>query len=507
MASEKKGCPKPSSIWKDLPNLSLLLLLYILQGIPLGLIASIPMILQNRNYHYSDQAKFSFAYWPFSLKLLWAPIVDSLYVSKFGRRKTWLVPMQYLLGIFMICLSFSVNNLIDNGGIYKITGVFFALNFLAATQDIAVDGWALTMLSRENVALASTCNSVGQTAGYFLGYVLFLALESPDFCNNYLRAESSEMGLITLPGFLFFWGIVFMITTTLVLAKHESSDESEITVFETYKLLTRIVSLKKVRKLVFFLITCKIGFAAADSVTGLKLVEYGVPKSKLALLAVPMTPLQIVLPLFISKYTKDRPLGLFIKAMPIRLLFGAVFIAVVEWTKNVIGSKGEPGVDYYVMIVAIYAIHQIAVYTMFVSIMSFFAQISDPSVGGTYMTLLNTICNLGGNWPSTVALWLVDPLTTKVCNNDPANDCSSAELEKVCEDGKSSCSTITDGYNIESVACIIIGFLWLFAFGRRAVQQLEGSGGGSDSQSGWRVLEDSNKNGKKVKNGPMKKTC
>ena len=33
---------------------------------------------------------------------------------------------------------------------------------------------------------------------------------------------------------------------------------------------------------------------------------------------------------------------------------------------------------------------------MFVSIMAFFAQVSDPAVGGTYMTLLNTITNLGG---------------------------------------------------------------------------------------------------------------
>ena len=49
--------------------------------------------------------------------------------------------------------------------------MFFFLNFLAATQDIAVDGWALTMLKRENVGYASTCNSVGQTAGYFMGYV------------------------------------------------------------------------------------------------------------------------------------------------------------------------------------------------------------------------------------------------------------------------------------------------------------------------------------------------
>ena len=32
---------------------------------------------------------------------------------------------------------------------------------------------------------------------------------------------------------------------------------------------------------------------------------------------------------------------------------------------------------------------------MFVAHMSFHAQISDPSIGGTYMTLLNTLSNLG----------------------------------------------------------------------------------------------------------------
>lgn len=56
------------------------------------------------------------------------------------------------------------------------------------------------MLSRENVGYASTCNSVGQTAGYFMGNVLFLALESADFCNRYLRAEPRTVGIVTLSG-------------------------------------------------------------------------------------------------------------------------------------------------------------------------------------------------------------------------------------------------------------------------------------------------------------------
>jgi PAT family acetyl-CoA transporter-like MFS transporter 1 len=36
----------------------------------------------------------------------------------------------------------------EHVNIMFLTVIFFMLNFLAATQDIAVDGWALTMLSR-----------------------------------------------------------------------------------------------------------------------------------------------------------------------------------------------------------------------------------------------------------------------------------------------------------------------------------------------------------------------
>ena len=47
-----------------------------------GLSASIPFILQERVHNYSQQALFSFVTWPFSLKLLWAPIVDGLFFRK-----------------------------------------------------------------------------------------------------------------------------------------------------------------------------------------------------------------------------------------------------------------------------------------------------------------------------------------------------------------------------------------------------------------------------------------
>lgn len=86
------------------------------------------------------------------MKLLWAPVVDAIFSRKFGRRKTWLIPTQYLMGIFMLYLSANVQNWLDDTdsgpNIGLLTVLFFLLNVLAATQDIAVDGWALTMLKR-----------------------------------------------------------------------------------------------------------------------------------------------------------------------------------------------------------------------------------------------------------------------------------------------------------------------------------------------------------------------
>jgi len=151
--------------------------------------------------------------------------------------------------------------------VFTLTTIFFCLNFFTATQDIAVDGWALTMLSKANVGWASTCNTIGQTAGYFLGNVVFLALSSPDFANKYVRSEPLDTGLIDLAGFLFFWGWVFLITTSLIgLFKHERSeeevhgDEHEVQgIVSTYKTLWTIVTLPAVMKYIFILLTLKVG--------------------------------------------------------------------------------------------------------------------------------------------------------------------------------------------------------------------------------------------------------
>ena len=51
----------------------------------------------------------------------------------------------------MIALGGWVQGRLDAADAPAVTALFAVLVMLAATQDIAVDGWALTLLSRENV--------------------------------------------------------------------------------------------------------------------------------------------------------------------------------------------------------------------------------------------------------------------------------------------------------------------------------------------------------------------
>lgn len=50
----------------DYGNIAILLFLYILQGVPMGILYAVPMLLQNRGVSYKEQAGLSFSNWPFA---------------------------------------------------------------------------------------------------------------------------------------------------------------------------------------------------------------------------------------------------------------------------------------------------------------------------------------------------------------------------------------------------------------------------------------------------------
>ncbi|KAA0184359.1 Solute carrier family 33, partial [Fasciolopsis buskii] len=472
---------------------------------------------------------------------------------------------------------------------------------------------------RQNLGWASTCNTVGQTVGYVVAFILLLSLESPDVANTYLRRVPVKgKGLISFSGFLYFWGVAFLITTTIVaLVKNETGStislpaaqcwnrirrffrkllpvhgraprkfhsnsssvvknylgderlsettlleseedylqrpeqlnrkhsvnfanadhaavpfvslhqtievteeavieevEPELSLMDTYRVMFETLQLKPILEYIGMLFLVRICFAAADSITALKLIELGVSKERMAFLGVLLLPFQAILPLLITRWTNGpSPLSLYSLAMIPRFFSAVLTVPLVYYTpyfretRPVAGSFGTTAFptngtadaasvhfswSFYSILLAHTTLHCILTNVMYVSQMAFNARISDPLVGGTYMTLLNTASNLASTLPGTIMLYLVEPLSKRECNHvDPIkaglsvlramNRTILPELERIREIGQSwismnatckpatgvkachtaggDCSTIVDGFYLELVFCLLVGLI------------------------------------------------
>lgn len=65
---------------------------------------------------------------------------------------------------------------------------------------------------------------------------------------------------------------------------------------------------------------------------------------------------------------------------------------------------------------------------------AFFTDISDKNIGGTYMTLLNTVANIGQQWPTTLALYLVEAFSIKACVFEKQTNLSQISKRKFFND-------------------------------------------------------------------------
>jgi PAT family acetyl-CoA transporter-like MFS transporter 1 len=129
----------------------MMIILYTIQGVIQGFATSISLFLASYNASWKQQGTYSWVSYPFSFKILWAPIIDSVYTHRIGgRHQTWLVPVQLPIGIILISLSFYLESLLINLRIIILTIIFFFVYFLIASQDIVVDGWSVVLFATSN---------------------------------------------------------------------------------------------------------------------------------------------------------------------------------------------------------------------------------------------------------------------------------------------------------------------------------------------------------------------
>ena len=457
---------------QDQRNFCMLVLLYFLQGIPIGLtMGSVPFLLKSR-LSYGQIGVFTLAAYPYSMKLAWSPIVDAIWSRRFGRRKSWIVPIQTISGLMLIWLGANAQELMVNAEqkLYMFTFTFFMLVMLCATQDIAVDGWAITLLSKGNLSFASTAQTVGLTAGQFLSFTVFLAFNSPDFANRYFRSEPKDYGIFTLGGYMTFWGWTYLIVTIcLGLFYREDKMGSKDGLVSVYKTMWQVMKLKHIQTFIIIHLISKIGFQANDAVTNLKLLDKGFSQEDLALTVLIDFPFEIALGYYAGKWCSFfPPMRLWMWAFIGRLV-AAVLAHITVW---LFPRDGIVGTGYLMVVIAEHIFSTFTSTVMFVAISAFNAQIADPNIGGTYMTLLATVSNLGGTFPRLFVLKLVDALTVASCVQLPTTaattpfepfSCALEGDKRKCKDIGGTCQVHTDGYYMANIVCVIVGvvsFVW-----------------------------------------------
>ncbi|KAG0040436.1 hypothetical protein BGZ83_002532 [Gryganskiella cystojenkinii] len=465
---------------KDTWNFALLVVLYLLQGVPVGLtFGSIPFLLKAK-MSYSQIGIFSLAHYPYSMKFLWSPIVDAVYNKDLGRRKSWIVPIQLLTGLMFLWLGMHIEDWMaqDQIAVGTLTVVFFALIFFCATQDIAVDGWALTLLSKENLSYASTAQTIGLNTGYFLSFTVFLAFNSAEFSNKYFRTEPLEHGLVPLGGYLKFWAMMYLaITLWLVFMKKEDrppAEEEDIDIKSVYKIILRIIKLPHMKSFMVVLLTAKIGFIANDAVTALKLLEKGFSKEDLALAVLIDFPFQIIFGYYAVRWSSgERPLKPWLWAFFAHLACCVIAMLLV-WG---FPADGIVTPAYFYMVLATTVATSFTSTVAFVSMGAFMTVIADPLIGGTYMTLLNTLSNFGGTWPRFFVLEAVDYFTISTCSvvDSKGQDfsCASESGKTMCEDLRGECLLQQDGYYYVSSVCVLVGGLLLVLYIAPTIRYLE----------------------------------
>eukprot|EP01034_Spumella_vulgaris_P021379 gene21379-27409_t len=354
-----------------------------------------------------------------------------------------------------------------------------------ATQDIAVDGWALTMLSRDNVGMASMCNSVGQTIGIFLANQGFIALSDAHWCHKYLGMEQGT-SLITLAGFMHFWGYVFLITTLGVwIFKTEEpvdasadADGESPDLATTVKQIGSIFKLPPVHTITWVLLTCRVAFAASDAAFGFKLQEYGMPKADIAMVSPLLLAVGLFLPAMLSHIVTVRPLDTLLIGVPLKIATSASLWFVLQSTKTAYADGASPGMEFFLPLIGALLLHEVAGSLVFNSLMSYFSKVSDPSIGGSYMTLLNTLTNLGAKWPSSLCLWLLPKMTFTACQMISVEgvlnvlNLSCGADDTACADYGGTCSVQWDGYTIQTAFCFLFGVVWFYFF-RNSIRKLQ----------------------------------
>ncbi|SEK36525.1 Predicted arabinose efflux permease, MFS family [Stigmatella aurantiaca] len=249
-------------------KLGLLGALYFVQGMPFGFQATaLPVYLRTQGVSVTAIGFLGLLSLPWMFKALWAPLVDRYGSARIGRRKSWILPLQAALAATCALAAFVP----VETGLPALLGLIFVMNLLAATQDIAVDGFAVDSLRPEEMGLGNAAQVVGYKLGMLTGGGLLVwASQSIGWRGLFL-----SMAALSL--------IVFGVTAfAREPAPREHSGE-RTTWREVLSRLRQVFLLPGTGWVLLFIATYKFGESLSDVLYKVFLVQEGISPAQIGL--------------------------------------------------------------------------------------------------------------------------------------------------------------------------------------------------------------------------------
>ncbi len=177
-------------------KLLLLGTLYLSQGLPFGFFTqALPVLLREQGLSLPSIGFTYLLALPWALKFLWAPFVDRYGFRRLGRRRSWILPLQGLTVILLLLVSLAH----PSSALLLLLLSVFAINLLAATQDIATDGLAVQLLSPRERGIGNGVQVAGYRIGMILGGgVLLIGFDYLGWANTMI-AMAAILAVATIP--------------------------------------------------------------------------------------------------------------------------------------------------------------------------------------------------------------------------------------------------------------------------------------------------------------------
>ncbi len=122
-------------------------------GMPLGLVwYAVPDWMRSIGVDIRVVGLFTLAQAPWAFKVLWSPLMDRYVPPFWGRRRGWMAVTQIALAILGVLLA-GVGRHPD--AIWVVGAIALSVAFASATQDVAIDAYAVEVLRKEEQGAAA----------------------------------------------------------------------------------------------------------------------------------------------------------------------------------------------------------------------------------------------------------------------------------------------------------------------------------------------------------------